>query len=270
MYLNITTAIDYVNSKPHIGHAYEKVLADTVVRWHRLNKRNVRFLTGTDENGQKNLEAATKENISVQQFVDRNAKQFVSLCGKLNIGYNRFIRTTEPVHQKICQDVFKKLYDKADIYKGLYEGRYCVGCESFLSDREIVDGRCPEHQMVPQIIKEECYYFRISNHQKAIIEFVKERVFPQSRANEMLSRLEEPLRDICVSRRGEWGIPFNEDFKIYVWFDALMNYISGLCHPGIHLIGKGINWFHSVVWPGILLSLGEPLPEKIVVHGYLT
>ena len=272
----ITTAIDYVNGKPHIGHAFEKVIADALNRYQQLNSNPSFFLTGTDENAQKNAEAAKEANIETQKFVDKNSKVFIELCKKLNINYSRFIRTTEKEHKNKSQEIFKAVYDKGEIYKGKYEGNYCLGCESFITEKELVDGKCPEHNKAPEHISEDAYFFKLSKYQKQIIKFIKTYIVPEKRKNEILSRLEnEELRDLCVSRTNlTWGIdnPIDKEFKIYVWFDALINYISGAesnWPADIHVIGKGINWFHSVIWPGMLLSLNYPLPKKLLVHGYL-
>ncbi len=273
----ITTAIDYVNSKPHIGHAFEKVLADALARWHRLKGDKTFFLTGTDENAQKNEEAAKKEKIPTQEFVDRNSKYFTKLCKTLNISYDRFIRTTEKIHKKKAQEIFQKVYDKGDIYKGNYEGLYCLGCEAFLTERDLVDGKCPEHNKEPKQISEEAYFFKLSKYEKPLIKFIENYIVPNSKKKEILSRLkDEGLRDLCVSRTNlEWGIesPLDQKFTLYVWFDALINYISGAegnWPADCHVVGKGINWFHSVIWPAMLMSAEIELPKKLLVHGYLT
>ncbi|MFA5174152.1 MAG: methionine--tRNA ligase [Candidatus Pacearchaeota archaeon] len=272
----ITTAIDYVNAAPHIGHAFEKILADAIARWHRLNGESVFFLTGTDENAQKNAIAASESGIPVQKFVDKNSKIFVELCKKLEVSYDRFIRTTEPEHKKIAQEIFKKVYDKGEIYKGVYEGLYCEGCEAFITEKDLVNGKCPEHNKEPKLISEEAYFFKLSKYKKELIKFIKDYIVPESKKNEILSRLEnEELRDLCVSRTNlDWGIdnPIDKKYKIYVWFDALINYVSGSngnWPADVHVIGKGINWFHSVIWPAMLISAGYKLPKKLLVHGYV-
>ncbi len=272
----VTTAIDYVNAKPHIGHAFEKVLADALVRWNKLNGKKVFLLTGTDENAQKNALAAKEKGISTKRFVDENSKFFVELCKKLDVDYDYFIRTTDQKHQKIAKEIFKKVYSKGEIYKGKYKGNYCTGCEAFITEKELVDGKCHEHNKKPEQISEEAYFFRLSKYKNKIINFVKTSVSPESKKNEILSRLEGgELHDLCVSRTNlDWGIdsPIDKNFKIYVWFDALINYISG-AHGNwptdVHVIGKGINWFHSVIWPAMLISADYDLPKKILVHGYL-
>jgi methionyl-tRNA synthetase len=272
----VTTAIDYVNARPHIGHAFEKVLADALVRWHRLLGEEVWFLTGTDENAQKNALAAKEKDVDVKKFVDQHSKIFVELCEKLNISYDRFIRTTEEEHKKKSQEIFKKVTDNGDIYKGNYEGFYCQGCEGFKTEKDLVDGKCPEHNINPEWISEDAHFFRLSKYKNKILEFARDYIVPESKKNEIIARLEnEELKDLSVSRINlDWGIdvPGEKGFKIYVWFDALINYISGSdgnWPADIHVIGKGINWFHSVIWPGMLISAGYKLPKKLLVHGYL-
>ncbi len=273
----VTTAIDYVNSRPHVGHAFEKVLADALVRWNKLNGKKTWFLTGTDENAQKNAQAAEKEGIPVRKFVDRNSRFFLELCNKLNVNYDRFIRTTEAEHVKISQQIFRKVYNNGEIYKGKYNGYYCAGCESFKTEKELVDKKCPEHlNLEIQWVSEDAYFFKLSKYRDKILKFSEEYVVPNERKNEIVSRLkDEGLRDLCVSRTNlNWGIdnPIDKKFKIYVWFDALINYISGSegnWPADVHVIGKGINWFHSVIWPAMLLSAGYKLPGRLLVHGYL-
>jgi methionyl-tRNA synthetase len=272
----ITTAIDYVNAKPHIGHAFEKVLADAISRWKKLKGEEVYFLTGTDENAQKNVQAAKLAGIPTKKFVDKNSKLFIELCKKLDIDYDDFIRTTEKRHVEKSQEIFKKVYDKGEIYKGNYEGHYCYGCESFKVERDLVNGKCPEHDKKPEWFSEETYFFKLSKYKNKLIKFVENYIAPKSKKNEILSRLKnEDLRDLCVSRTNiEWGIdsPINKKFKIYVWFDALINYVSGAngnWPADVHVVGKGINWFHSVIWPAILMSSDYKLPKTLLVHGYL-
>jgi methionyl-tRNA synthetase len=276
-----------VNARPHLGHAYEKILADVLARWHRLKGEEVFFLTGTDENAQKNEQAAREADIPVKEFVDRNVEHFRKLCEVLNLSVDGFIRTTEDRHVKVSRDVFGRVFKKGDIYKGVYEGLYCIGCEEFKTEKDLVDGKCPEHGTHPKHLKEESYFFKMSRYTKDIEKLLSRPgfVFPESRRKEMLNRVRsEGLKDLSVSRINlEWGIdtPIDRKHKIYVWFDALLNYISALDYPGgkgfrkfwpadVHMIGKGINWFHSVIWPSILLSAGIELPRSIVVHGYIT
>ncbi|MFH1592252.1 MAG: methionine--tRNA ligase [Candidatus Woesearchaeota archaeon] len=282
----ITTAIDYVNSPhPHQGHAYEKICADVLARWHRLLGREVFFLTGTDENAQKNSKAAKEAKIPVRDFVDQNAAQFKKLCKKLNISNDRFIRTTEEEHIKASQEIFKKVYDKGDIYKGTYDGYYCNGCEAFLTEKDLVNGKCPEHKTKPDWLKEESYFFKMEKYKDELLKLLESKSFvlPEHYRNEVLKRVkEEGLKDLSVSRVNlDWGIPvpFDKKHKIYVWFDALINYLSGIGYPkkdyeklwpaDIHLIGKGINWFHSVIFQIMLISAGIKNSKTILVHGYI-
>ncbi|EFK96768.1 Methionyl-tRNA synthetase [sediment metagenome] len=283
----ITTAIDYVNSVPHLGHAYEKLSADTIARWHRLKGEEVLFLTGTDENAQKNVQAAQKAGKPVKQFVDEMAANFIRLCQAYNISHDDFIRTTEERHSQVAKSLFQKLHDSGDIYKGDYEGLYCYGCEAFYLEKDLKDGCCPMHGTKPELIKEEAYFFRLSKYQKQLLELYRKNrqmVLPESRRNEMLNRVKEGLRDICVSRQNvEWGVPvpFDNKHKIYVWFDALINYISALGWPkgerfrkfwpaDMHMIGMDINWFHSVIWPAMLIAAGIEPPKTVFVHGFIT
>ena len=271
----ITTAIDYVNARPHIGHAFEKVLADVIARWHRLNKEEVFFLTGVDENAQKNVQAAEKAGLPIKEFIDKNTALFLELCKKLNISYNKFIRTSASEHAKVVQEILRKIIKNGDIYKGEYEGYYCTGCEAFITEKELINGKCPEHNIEPEYRKEEAYFFKLSKYRDELIKFAENYIVPDSRKNEIIARLKEGLNDLCISRKGaKWGIDFPDDknFKVYVWVDALINYISGAKEKwpaDVHVIGKGINWFHSVIWPALLLSAGYELPKKLLVHGYL-
>ena len=276
----ITTAIDYVNAKPHVGHAFEKCLADAIARWQKLKGKEVFFLTGVDENAQKNFQAAEEAGVPIKEFIDKNTGSFLELCKKLNISYNDFIRTTAKKHSLVVHKILKKIIKKRDIYKGKYEGYYCNGCEAFITEKDLVDGKCPEHNKEPEHRKEEAYFFKLSKYQDKLLEIIPKYVIPESRKNEVLNRVKEGLNDICISRKGaSLGIDFPDDknFKVYVWIDALINYISGLKDKeekywpaDLHVIGKGINWFHSVIWPAILLSAGYKLPKRLLVHGYLT
>lgn len=281
----ITTAIDYPSAPPHIGHVYEKVCADVIARWHRNIGDDVFFSTGTDEHGQKILNYALKSNERPEDFVEKMSKKFIDLWNKLNISYDYFIRTTQSRHQKIVQAIFKKIYEKGDIYKGMYEGLYCVDCESFYTEKDLKDKLCPVHLKKVEKIKEESYFFKMSKYQDKILEHIqhnKDFIQPQARRNEIINRIREGIRDLSVSRSSfKWGIPLPIDkgHIIFVWFDALVNYISVLDYPNkkfrkywpadIHLIGKDILWFHAVVWPIILISAGIELPKKIFVHGFV-
>jgi len=271
----ITTAIDYVNGRPHIGHAFEKVIADAISRFEKQKGKDVFFMTGVDENAQKNVEAAEKAGVSTKEFIDKNANLFLDLCKGLNIAYDKFIRTSAKEHAKVVHEIIKKIVKKGDIYKDKYEGLYCTGCEAYLTEKDLVDGKCPEHNKEPKKMKEESYFFKLSKYQKDLIKFVENYIVPESKKNEILSRLKGELKDVCISRKGaEWGIDFPDDkeYKIWVWIDALINYVSGAedkWPADLHVIGKGINWFHSVIWPAILMSAGYKLPDKLLVHGYL-
>ena len=281
----ITTAIDYTNAKPHLGHAYEKIIADVIARWHRLKEEDVFFLIGTDEHGQKVEKAAIKVGKSPREFVDELVKSFIDYYKKLEISNDDFIRTTEERHAKVAQQIFKKVFDKNDIYKGHYEGLYCVSCEAFYTEKDSVDGNCPVHKTKLDVIKEESYFFKLSKYQQSIINHIKNNenfIFPEERRNEILNRLKEPLKDLSVSRCSfKWGIPLPNDEKhvIYVWFDALLNYISAIDYPNekfkrywpadIQVIGKDISWFHTVIWPGILLAADIELPKTILIHGFI-
>lgn len=282
----LTTAIDYVNAPPHLGHLYEKVCADAITRFHRLKGQDVFFLTGTDENAQKNEQAAREAGIPVKSFVDINAERFKELCRIFDISNDDFIRTTEERHMKVVKLIFQKLFDNGDIYKGYYEGLYCSGCEEFKSEEDLVNGKCPEHDIKPEWVREENYFFRLSKYQDSLLKLLSGNKFvlPLEKRNEVLERLKGGLKDLSVTRPNlDWGIttPIDQKHKIYVWIDALTNYISALGYPDnekfkkywpadVHLIGKGINWFHSVIWPAILLSANIPLPKLILVHGYIT
>ena len=286
----ITTAIDYVNAAPHIGHALEKVQADVLARYQKKNDRDVFFLTGTDENSLKNVQAAKVEKISTQELVDRNSAIFKSLKEALNLSFDCFIRTTEEKHIKGAQKLWSAC-KKEDIYKKKYKGIYCVDCEMFYKESELENGLCPEHKTKPQEIEEENYFFKLSNYQKQLEELVesdKLKIIPQSRKNETLSFIKQGLEDFSISRSAQraegWGVPVpNDETQIqYVWFDALSNYLTGIGYlddtdqfkkywpADCHVIGKGILRFHAIYWPAMLLSAGLELPKSIFVHGYLT
>lgn len=281
----ITTAIDYPSAPPHIGHVYEKVCADIIARWHRRIGDDVFFSTGTDEHGQKIQKCALNSGKKPEEFVEGMSKRFIDLWAKLNISYDSFIRTTQKRHEEITQNIFKKIYEKGDIYKGLYEGLYCVDCEAFYTEKDLKEGFCPTHNKKVEKIKEECYFFKMSKYQDRILEHIqsnKDFIQPETRRNEIINRIKEGIRDLSVSRSSfNWGIPLPIDEKhiIFVWFDALINYISVLGYPNkefrkywpadIHLIGKDILWFHAVVWSAILLAADIELPRKIFVHGFI-
>jgi methionyl-tRNA synthetase len=279
----ITTAIDYPNSNPHIGHAYEKIVADVLARWKRLNEFDVFFLTGTDENGQKLQEAAEAQHLKPQEFVDKMAGVFKKFAKHLNISNDHFVRTTDESHKKIASEIFKKVFDKGEIYKGTYEGWHCIPCETYYPEKDLVEGKCPKCGRSVKVLKEEAYFFKLSKYKIRILKYIKKNkkfIYPESRMNEIVQRLEsEDLRDLCVSRSGiKWGIPLPNDpnHVIYVWFDALINYYSGLGDKvdtywpaDVHVIGKDILWFHTVIWPGMLFAADIKPPKQVYVHGFI-
>ena len=288
----LTTAIDYVNGAPHIGHAYEKILTDIIARHYSLRTDNMFFLTGTDEHGIKIQKTAASQGITPKELCDMNSQKFKDAWKALDINYNKFIRTTDKDHEKIVQKIFQKLKDKGDIYKHEYEGWYCQGCECFLNPKDLTeDGLCPDHQKKPDIVKEENYFFKLSAYKDAIIKHIKEHpdfIVPSFRANEVLNQLED-IQDISVSRSKEnvgWGIDILDDpnQSIYVWIDALSNYITAIGYDpdgsseqfkqlwpvDVHVIGKDILKFHSIYWIGILMALDLPLPKHIFAHGWIT
>jgi methionyl-tRNA synthetase len=289
----VTTAIPYVNAAPHIGFALEIVQADVIARYHRLIGDDTFFLTGTDENALKNVQSAEKAGMPVQNFVDQNSQRFEDLKEALNISFDDFIRTTEGRHIRGAQKLWQAC-DPGDIYKKKYRGLYCVGCEQFYTEKELIDGKCPEHGTVPDTIEEENYFFKLSKYQKRLEELIESdelKIIPESRKNEVLSFIKEGLEDFSISRSKArakgWGIPVpgDENQVIYVWFDALSNYINALGYADdgekfkkywlenpnrTHVIGKGIIRFHAVYWPAMLLSADLPLPTELFVHGYLT
>lgn len=282
----ITTPVYYVNDTPHIGHAYTTIAADIIARWHRLNGEKVFFLTGTDEHGEKVEEAAKKSGKEPKEFADEIVKVFIEACKKLNISNDDFIRTSEKRHEKVVAEFIKKLDENGDIYKGEYEGWFCVPCESFWTEIQLKDGKCPECGREVKKVKEEGYFFRLSKYQKKLLKFYEDNpefLSPAKRATEIINRVKEGLKDLCITRVSlKWGISFPLDKKlsIYVWVDALLNYISALGWPGnkfdifwpadVHLIGKEINWFHSVIWPAFLFSAGIEPPKKVFAHGWWT
>jgi methionyl-tRNA synthetase len=289
----IATSIPYVNAAPHLGHALEFVEADVLARHHRVLGDEVFFLSGSDENSLKNVRSAEKLGVSVKELVNENFKKFFELKELLNISFNDFIRTTEDRHFKGAQKLWTSC--SKDIYKKKYSGLYCVGCEEFYKEDELVDGLCPEHKTKPELIEEENYFFKLTQYQekiKELIETDKVKIIPESRKNEVLSFINSGLQDFCISRTSErakgWGIdvPNDPTQKMWVWFDALSNYINALGYGSndeakfnefwqnnefkTHVIGKGIVRFHSVYWLAMLLSAGISLPKTIFVHGYLT
>ena len=275
----VSTAIDYPNAKPHMGHAYEKILADVRARWQRLLGDDVLFTTGLDEHGQKIYESAKLAGKIPQQFVDGQADLFKNFAKKLSISYDRFVRTTDADHVQFVKEFTKVVFDKGDIYKGEYEGWYCTPCESFWTEKELAEEKCPQCNRDVELRSEETYFFKQSQYQQQIIDFIKSGyVVPETRRNELLSRLQEPLKDLSVTRLKDklpWGIDFVPDEKhvLYVWFDALNNYLTAgkdaywPCNE--HIVGKDIQWFHAVIWPAMLLSAGYELPKKLFVHGFI-
>jgi len=281
----ITTAIDYPSGKPHLGHAYEKICADVLARWHRLRGEDVFFLTGTDEHGKKIQTKAKESGLTPKQYVDQMVKSFKELCKELNISHDRFIRTTDKDHEKVSQMLFENAYKKGEIYKGFYEGKYCVDCETYYTDRELENGCCPVHQKEVETLKEESYFFKMGKYEKQIIDFHKKSkvsILPLFRKNEIQNRLRGGLIDLSVSRTSfKWGIPvpFDKKHVIYVWFDALINYLSGINYPKkeyekywdnvIHIIGKDILWHHTAIWDSILLSAGIKPTKTVFAHGFI-
>ncbi len=283
----ITTPIYYVNAQPHLGHAYTTIVADTYSRFRRLSDDSVRFQTGTDEHGDKIAEAAEKEGVSPKEYVDRISAMFRDTWPTLDITPDNFIRTTDANHVATVQKILQDVYDKGDIYFDKYTGLYCTGCERFLTEKELVGGKCPDHLTVPDEITEENYFFRMSKYQQELLDHINanpEFITPERYRNEVLSFLSEPLEDLCISRptsRLTWGIPlpFDDKFVTYVWFDALINYLTGIGYPdgelfekywnvAEHVIAKDILKPHAIYWPTMILSMGLPLYKKLHVHGY--
>ncbi len=294
----ITTPIYYVNDKPHVGHAYTTVAADVLARWHKKKGEEVFFSVGTDEHGAKNKQAAEKAGKSEKEFVDEKAKEFKNAWEKLNIQYNGFIRTTDPAHEAAVSAAMQTLYDKGFIYKGEYEGLYCVGCEQYKIEDDLVDGKCPEHQTAPQLTKEENYFFKLAKFGEVLKEKISVDEFliePKERKNEVLNFLANGLKDISISRKNvKWGIPlpFDKKHTVYVWVDAFLNYLTvlgwdgkkipptppllkggeegGFWPPDLQLMSKDILRVHATIWLALLLALELPLPKKIYTHGYFT
>ena len=286
----ITTAIAYTSRKPHIGNSYEIVLTDAIARFKRLQGYDVFFQTGTDEHGQKIEEYAKEAGITPKEYVDKVAGEIKDICDMLNTTYDKFIRTTDKQHEESVQKIFKKLIDKGDVYKSEYEGLYCTPCESFWTQAQLVDGKCPDCGREVKPAKEEAYFFKMSKYQKQLEEYIETNpdfIYPESRKKEMLNNFIKPgLQDLCISRSTfKWGIPFPGDEKhvIYVWVDALLNYITGLGYDpegssdlykkywpaNVHIIGKDIIRFHTIYWPIMLMAMGEPLPAKVYGHPWL-
>ena len=282
----ITTPIYYVNAEPHLGHAYSTVVADVAARFHRLLGISTRFQTGTDEHGDKIVQAAEKNGVGPREYVDRISGMFRAAWEPLHIQPDHFIRTTDPEHIAVVRAVLQQVYDAGDIYFDKYGGNYCVSCERFLTDHELVEGKCPDHGTEPQYIEEENYFFRMSKYQDRLVEHIQSHpdfIRPERYKNEVLAMLREPLEDLCISRpktRLTWGVelPFDSGYVTYVWFDALLNYLTGLgwpdgpeygrYWPGQHLIAKDILKPHAIYWPTMLMAAGLPLYQHLNVHGY--
>ncbi|MBO4432763.1 MAG: methionine--tRNA ligase [Clostridia bacterium] len=287
----ITTAIAYTSRKPHIGNAYDIVLADMIARYKRQQGFDVFFMTGSDEHGQKIEEYAKSAGISPKEYVDNISGEIKKVWNSLNTSYDKFIRTTDADHEKAVQHIFEKLYKQGDIYKGAYEGKYCVPCESFFTASQLIDGKCPDCGRDVVDAKEEAYFLKLSKYQDALVKYYEENpdfIMPESRKNEMINNFIKPgLADLCVSRSSfKWGIPvtFDSDHVIYVWIDALSNYITGIGYDtdgneserykkywpaDLHVIGKDIVRFHTIYWPIILMALGEPLPRQVLGHPWV-
>lgn len=289
----ITTAIDYVNAAPHVGHAVEKVLVDVIARYHRLNGDETYFLTGSDENSLKNVQAAEKAGRPVTEFVAENAEAFKNLAGSLDLSFDQFIRTTEPRHFEGAQKMWNA-FKKEDLYRKKYSGLYCVGCEEFKMEKDLIEGLCPDHKVAPEVVEEENWFFKLSNYGDrllALIESGELAIYPDYRKNEVVSFIKMGLEDFSISRsvaraKG-WGVPVpgDETQIMYVWVDALSNYITALDYATdgelyqkywaadserVHVIGKGILRFHAIYWPAMLLSANLPLPTTVYAHEYLT
>jgi len=286
----ITCAIDYVNSVPHLGTAYEKIAADAIARYRRMAGDDVYFLMGNDEHSLNVQRAAQAQGMDPKAYTDQMAGKFETVWKRLDLSYDVFIRTTEPRHHRSVQAVFSAIQEKGDIYKGKYEGFYCVSCESFKQEKDLVDGNCPIHHTKPDWISEENYFFRLSAYQERLLEHFRDNptfLIPESRRNEVLKVIEGGLEDISVSRPGSgWGVPLPIDpsQRVYVWFDALINYITAVGYgdpaeaetfsrwwpADLHVIGKDITRFHCVIWPAMLMSAGIPLPKQVLGHGWVT
>lgn len=287
----ITTPIFYANASLHLGHAYVTILADTIARYHRWKGEDAYFLAGVDEHGIKNLRSAEASGKGIQEYFDGRAAEYRALYDTVLSSYDQFIRTTDQkLHWPAAQTLWKKLVDAGDIYKGTYDGLYCVGCETFKQEKDLVDGKCPDHNVVPEKLVQENYFFKLSKHTakiKQVIESGELTILPPERKNEILSLVSEGLEDVSFSRPKKdlpWGIPVpgDEEHVMYVWCDALVNYISALGYGGsddslfkkywpadLHVIGKDILRFHAAIWPGMLISAGLPLPKAILAHGLI-
>ncbi len=283
----VTTPIYYANGNPHLGGAYTTISADILARWNRLSGKKVFFLTGTDEHGQKIQEIAEKSGKKPKEFVDEVVKKWKKAFKLLNVSNDFFIRTTDSRHEKEVQDMLQKLFDKGLIYKGYYESYYCVGCEQYLTKKDLVDGKCPLHDRIPELKKEEAYLFKLSKFQDKLLKLIKKgefNIIPEKRKKEVIAFIESGLEDISISRLKEkiyWGItlPFDKDHCVWVWPDAFWNYVSGLkinnkfkefWPADVQLMAKDILRVHATIWPALLLAMDLPLPKNLVIHGYFT
>jgi methionyl-tRNA synthetase len=280
----ITTAIDYVNAEPHIGHAYQKIVADVLARWNRLLGKDVFFLTGTDEHGRKIQRAAEAAGKKPKEFADEMSEKFKEAWKQLNVVPDRFIRTTDEDHYEIVKKIIEKVNDNGDIYKGEYEGLYCVDCEAYYTEKDAPDLSCPIHKKPLEKLKEESYFFKLSEYRNFLLDLYKnspEFILPEKSRNEVTNRVKEGLKDLSISRTSfNWGVPFplNEKHVTYVWFDALLNYYTATTKhdtkkfwpANVHILGVDNTWFHTVYWPAMLKSANIPLPKTVFNHGFLT
>jgi len=282
----LTAAIDYSNGNPHMGHAFEKIGLDAIARFMRGQKKNVHCLVGTDEHSQNVVKKAEEAGLDPQKYCDRMAKTFQAAYDQLQVSYDRFIRTTDADHKETVQWISQRIYDKGDIYQGNYEGYYCTSCEAFYQNKDLEDGLCPVHKREPTKIKEQNYFFALSKYQEKLIQHIQDHpgfIQPESRKNEVLGFLKEPLQDISISRaNSKWGIPlpFDEKAIAYVWFDALTNYFTAIAPfdsesykkfwpADLHVVGKDITRFHCVIWPIMLMSADIPIPKTVWGHGFV-
>jgi methionyl-tRNA synthetase len=280
----ITTAIDYVNAEPHIGHAYQKIIADALARWNTLQEKDVFFLTGTDEHGKKVARAAKEANLSPKEFTDSLSSKFKKAWKQLNVMPNRFIRTTDPDHKTTVCNITETINKKGDIYKGQYEGLYCTDCETYYTEFESENGKCPIHKKQLETLKEDTYFFKLSKYQDFLLDLYEKNpkfILPKQRKKEVINRIKKGLKDLSITRTSiDWGIqvPFDKNHVFYVWWEALINYYTATREKGkekfwpadLHILGVDNMWFHTVIWPAMLKSAGIELPKSIFNHGFLT
>lgn len=286
----ITTAIDYVNSEPHIGHAYQKIIADVLARWNKIHGKEVFFLTGTDEHGQKIAKSAEENGKSPQKFVDEISPKFKEAWKLLDIDFDKFIRTTDKEHEKKVQEFVLDMEKNGDIYKGEYSGLYCEGCEAYVTEKDMINGKCQFHpNRELKELKEQAYFFRLSKYEKKLLDLYKKNkdfILPEFRRQEIINRVKEGLKDLNITRLKKnmsWGItfPLDEKYVIYVWYEALLNYLTGIKWPDgknfkkfwpadVEILGIDNGWFHCVIWPAMLFSAGIKTPETILINGFLT